>query len=212
MYNDQKHQWIFRLSSVAALATEVVSLLRQVRETWLGISVPSETQLAVFLIVDILLMAYVFHRASKARESYIRAAVAREMLWMPETGISCGSWRDEVESELRVTIECYRSAIRAIDQSVIVSFIDPGELVERRRELQNCVDTLEGARLTLSGVKPDHLLRARLELWDTVDKIGRTDQALLDSLGTNQVSRSRFEGMNRFSNGRRSAHGPSMGS
>jgi hypothetical protein len=186
-YNNQKHQWTFRAASIAGLAVEGVSLLREVRGSWFGIW-PSEPQLTVFLIVDILVMVYVFRLTSRARESYIRAAIARETVWMTNDGMGVSlprasgdgaptSLPKEVESELIATIDCYRSVIKFLDESLMATFLDPDQLLQQKCEFQKSLDLLESANVALRSIRPDYLLRARLDLWETVDRIQSFERA-----------------------------------
>lgn len=186
-YNNQKHQWIFRAASLAAMGIEGVSLLRQVRGYWFGMW-PSEAQLSIFAIVAILVMVYIFRLTSKARESYIRAAMARETLWMANGGIGMSlprasgdgppiSLTKEIESELVATIECYRSVLTFLDESLMATFLDPDELIQRKHHFQESVELLESVRAALRSIKPDCLLRARLDLGQMVDRVQSFERA-----------------------------------
>ncbi len=139
-------------------------------------------------MVDILVMVYVFRLTSRARESYIRAAIARETVWTTKDGMGVSlpgvsgdgaptSSTKEVESELIATMECYRSVIKFLDESLMATFLDPDELLQRKREFQESVDLLESARVALRSIRPDHLLRARLDLWETVDRVQSFERA-----------------------------------
>jgi hypothetical protein len=142
---------MFSVLGIAAVAAEAITLLRQERGTLFGISIPGEVQLALFLIGDILLMVYVFWQASRATEADIRLAAAHETLSLIKNGIRPPSADEsELAFELRVTIECVRFGMNAIEQSGI-----PLDQLRRARlSVQDTLDSLEAARQNLQRSSP----------------------------------------------------------
>lgn len=186
-YNNKKHQWIFRAASIAALGIEGPSMLGQLRGYRFG-TWPSQAQLSLLLIVATLVMVCVFRLTSNARESYVRAAMARETLWMTNSGIDVnlpGTSRDgtpkslmnEIESELAATIKCYRSVLGFLDESLMATLLDPDEVLQRKRDFQERLELLEGVRASVRSIKLDRLLQARLDLSETVESVRSFEQA-----------------------------------
>ncbi len=152
MSHKQKYQWIVAVLSMAAVAAGTITLLRQGRETLFGISIPSETYSALFLIGDILLMVYVCHQASRAMEAEIEFDAARKALWFIKNGVVAPPSADESELayELRVAIEFVRFGMKALEQPAV-----PRDQVQRAKvSLQETLDSLETARGTLQRGSP----------------------------------------------------------
>lgn len=123
--------------------------------------IPGEVTLALFLVAGILLMVYVYRRASRAIETEIGLAGARRTLWFIKNGVIGRPSADESELtyELRVTIECVRFGMKAIEQSAV-----PLDQVERTRFiLQETLDSLE-------TTKPD--FATGFSIWVTRTTIG----------------------------------------
>jgi hypothetical protein len=116
-----KDQWILGLLSMAAVAAGTMALLRYQLGTSFRISIPGEVQLALFLVAGIPLMVYVYLHASRAIEREIRFAAAHQTLWFIKNGAKARPWAVESELgyELRVTIECVRLGMKAIEQSAV---------------------------------------------------------------------------------------------
>ena len=115
-----------------------------------GISIPSEIHLALFLIGDILLMVYVFHHASRAREAEIRFAAARQALWFIKNGVVARPSEDESELayELRVAIEFVRFG----DEGHRTTGRTADQVQRARVSLEETLDTLETARRIYNAV------------------------------------------------------------
>lgn len=186
-YNNRKHQWIFRTASIAALATEGLNMSRQLGAHWFG-RWPNDGQLNLLLIVATLAMAYVFRLTSRSRESYVRAAMARETEWITSDGNDASlpkasgggtpkSLMNEIESELAATIKCYRSVLGFLDESLMATLLDPDEVLQRKRDFQERLELLEGVRASVRSIKLDRLLQARLDLSETVESVRSFEQA-----------------------------------
>jgi hypothetical protein len=122
------------------------------RETFFGISIPSEIHLALFLIGDILLMVCVFYHARRVMDAEIEFAAAREALWFIRNGVVARPSADESELayELRVAVEFVRFGMKAMEQPAV-----PRDQVQRAKvSLQETLDSLETARQNLQRSSP----------------------------------------------------------
>lgn len=186
-YNNQKHQRIFLVASIAALGIEGVSMLRQLRGYWFG-TWPSEGQLNLLLIVATVAMVYVFRLASRSRESYVRAAMARETAGMTNDGNDVSLPRasgvgtpksliSELESELEATIECHRFVLKFLDESLMANLLNPDELLRKKRYFRETLELLESVRASFRSINLESLLEARLDLWEIVESVRSFERA-----------------------------------
>lgn len=136
----------------AAVAAGTITWLCREGGTSVRMPIPGEVTLALFLVAGILLMVYVYRRASRAIETEIRLAAARLTLWFIKNGVIGRPSADESDLayELRVTIECVRFGMKAIEQSAV-----PLDQVARTRFiLQETLDSLETTRQILQRGSP----------------------------------------------------------
>jgi len=99
------------------------------------------------LVAGLLLTVYVYRQVSRAIETEVRFAAARQTMWFMKNGVIARPSADESELayELRATIECVRFGMKAIEQSAV-----PLDQVQRAKvSLQETLDSLETARRNL---------------------------------------------------------------